>query len=284
MLRCLQCDETYTAQNENECPSCHWQPSTIDGFIAYTPELAHENDGFSVEAFAFLEKVEESNFWFRARNIILISLLKRYCGTMQSFMEIGCGTGYVLKAVREAFPNIEITGSEIYTKGLSYALERLGNKANLLQLDARNLPFTEEFDVIGAFDVLEHIPEDTVVLAEICRALKPGGHVLLTVPQHMALWSEQDTEAFHVRRYSRKELQQKVKDAGLINMRSTSFVSLLLPAMYLARRKQNTSSGLQLPKLLNAMFYGIMRCEAFGIKCGINFPLGGSRLVLAQKK
>lgn len=282
MLQCLQCAKLY--REKENCPFCHWQPSIIDGFIAYAPELAYENEGFEADSFAFYMETEDANFWFRARNSIIISMLKRYCGSLQAFLEIGCGTGYVLKGVQQAFPNIEITGSEIYTKGLSYALERLENKANLLQVDARRLPFTEEFDVIGAFDILEHIAEDTLVLSEMFRALKPGGHVLLTVPQHMTLWSDQDSKLCHVRRYSRNELQQKVKDAGFEIIRSTSFVSLLLPAMYWVRRKQNTASGMQLPNFLNAMLYGVMRCEAFGIKCGVNFPVGGSRLVLAQKK
>ena len=69
-------------------------------------------------------------------------------------------------------------------------------------MDARNIPFRDEFDVIGAFDVLEHIDEDVAVIDEVRKALRPGGGFLMSVPQHPALWSQQDERAFHVRRYT----------------------------------------------------------------------------------
>ena len=65
-------------------------------------------------------------------------------------------------------------------------------------MDARRIPFEDEFDVIGAFDVLEHIKEDEQVLVQMHRAVKSGGGIMLTVPQHMFLWSEQDVQAHHV--------------------------------------------------------------------------------------
>jgi 2-polyprenyl-3-methyl-5-hydroxy-6-metoxy-1,4-benzoquinol methylase len=43
-------------------------------------------------------------------------------------------------------------------------------------MDARNIPFAEEFDIIGAFDVLEHIEQDTDVLAKMYQATQNGGY------------------------------------------------------------------------------------------------------------
>src|SRR5690606_28048554 len=107
--------------------------------------------------------------------------------------------------------------------------------ANFMQMDARRIPFIEEFDVVGAFDVLEHVEEDEVVLAEIHQALKPDGHIVLTVPQHTWLWSPSDDYAHHERRYGLNELGKKVQAAGFKIQRSTSFVALLLPLMLLSR-------------------------------------------------
>ena len=102
-------------------------------------------------------------------------------------------------------------------------------------MDARKVPFQGEFDVIGAFDVIEHIDEDEDVLREMYSAIKPGGGIILTVPQHDWLWSETDVYAHHKRRYSRKELRSKVERAGFRVEYMTSFVSVLLPALMISR-------------------------------------------------
>ena len=97
-------------------------------------------------------------------------------------------------------------------------------------MDARRIPFRDEFDVIGAFDVIEHIEEDVAVIDEVGRALRPGGGFVMTVPQHPALWSPQDEHAHHVRRYTAAGLRRKVEAAGFEVVRMTSFVRLLLPS------------------------------------------------------
>ena len=102
--------------------------------------------------------------------------------------------------------------------------------AELLEVDARRLPFEAEFDVVGAFDVLEHIEEDERALIEMHAALRPGGGLVVTVPQHPALWSAVDEYSRHVRRYRRSELLTKLRDSGFEVIHWTSFVSLLLPA------------------------------------------------------
>ena len=89
--------------------------------------------------------------------------------------------------------------------------------------------------MVGAFDVIEHISEDEEALAQLRRAVRPGGGVLVTVPQHPRLWSPADDYGEHKRRYRRRELVEKVSAAGLEIERITSFVSLLLPAMIASR-------------------------------------------------
>ena len=102
-------------------------------------------------------------------------------------------------------------------------------------MDARCILFECEFDVVGTFDVLEHLVEDERALAQMFNAARPGGGLLVTVPQHRFLWSESDRFAMHQRRYSRTELRKKVESAGFQIERITSFNSLLLPLMILSR-------------------------------------------------
>ena len=96
--------------------------------------------------------------------------------------------------------------------------------------------FREEFDVIGAFDVIEHIDGDVAALKEIHKALKPGGGILMTVPRHMFLWSAVDTTAHHKCRYSGAELRRNVQAVGFHMVRQLSFGMLTLPLQYLSRR------------------------------------------------
>ncbi|MDV6188729.1 class I SAM-dependent methyltransferase [Stenotrophomonas geniculata] len=238
--------------------------------------------------FAELASLESGSFWFRARNQLLVWALRRHSPDLRSFLEIGCGTGFVLDGIAQAFPGVRIAGSEILSAGLPFAARRMAS-ADLFQMDARRVPFDTEFDVIGAFDVLEHIEEDESVLSEIHRALVAGGTAIFTVPQHQWLWSSIDEHACHVRRYRTGELREKLIRSGFQVELETSFVSLLLPMMLASRlsRKdvpeQDANAEMRLPRILNQLLLGVMAVERGLIKSGIRFPIGGSRLVVARK-
>jgi SAM-dependent methyltransferase len=288
MKRCLSCDEAYSASSSS-CPACGAHPDRLEGFPAYAPALAKEGGGFRPEYFADLAELEARHFWFRARNRLIIWALGKYCPGLSSFLEIGCGTGYVLSGIADAFPGIQIFGSEIFCAGLHIAAARQP-KIAFMQMDARNIPFINEFDVIGAFDVLEHISQDEQVLGQIHQALTPGGVLLLTVPQHPWLWSSVDAYSFHVRRYAAKELSVKVRKASFGILHSTSFVFSLLPLMLLSRlAKRGSGKGvdgraeLKISPWLNQTFESILNWEIGMIRMGFKFPVGGSRLLVARK-
>ncbi len=158
-------------------------------------------------------------------------------------------------------------------------------------MDARCIPYESELDAIGAFDVLEHIEEDEAVLQQIYKALKPGGYLFITVPQHRWLWSAVDEYACHVRRYGANELHEKVCKAGFEIIRTTSFVSTLLPAMYLSRLLQRNKTdmsiddvaGLRVNPILNKIFEWFLHFELALIRAGVSLPVGGSRLLVARK-
>jgi SAM-dependent methyltransferase len=260
------------------------------GFPSYAPEFAEGGGGFKSSYFSELAGLEAQNFWFRSRNQLILWALDKYCKDLQSFLEIGCGTGFVLSGVSQQFPSATLLGSEIFTAGLGYAAARLPS-VEFIQMDARNIPYRDEFDVIGAFDVLEHIDDDEKVLCEVRAALKGHGCLILTVPQHAWLWSSVDDYACHLRRYAAPDLRKILESAGFEVVRSTSFVSLLLPAMLLSRIKQRRAQSriaptdeLKLPRGLNALFYKVMQAELALIKSGINLPIGGSRLVVAKRR
>lgn len=288
MKICLACHKRFN-QVTWTCPSCGYTPPLREGYIAFAPELAEASEGFEAKFFAQLVEVETNNFWFRSRNRLIIWALQRYFPDARHFLEIGCGTGFVLSGIQQAFPNLTLYGSEIFTKGLEFAAQRLPN-TQLFQMDARHIPFENEFEVVGAFDVLEHIQEDTTVLNEMYKATLRGGGIMLTVPQHPWLWSQNDEHGHHVRRYQAQELKKKVEEAGFQVVKMTSFVSLLLPLMILSRWRQrkpqpeyDTMSEFRIGRLTNVLLESVQNVERGIIRAGVSLPVGGSLLVVGKK-
>jgi len=243
--------------------------------------------GFDPAYFSELAALEEGSFWFRSRNELIIWAIERYAPLRWSrLLEVGCGTGFVLERIHRAFPEVQLTGTELFPEGLRFAADRVPD-VELLVMDATASPFVDAFDVVGAFDVLEHIADDDAALGGLYRAVRPGGILVATVPQHPALWSTQDDRAFHVRRYVAEDLRGKARAAGFEILRATSFVSLLLPALVASRMLRRgggeTLRDLSQPRLVDGLLAGAMNVERRLIRAGLSFPAGGSLLLIARK-
>jgi SAM-dependent methyltransferase len=288
MKICHNCNRMFSSDDWH-CPNCNSRPHSEDSFLVFAPESNFTDAGFKPEFFEKLFNLEANNFWFKVRNQLIVWALNKYFPGKETFLEIGCGTGFVLSEIESQIPQLSLSGSEIHVDGLNFAKKRL-QKTRLWQMDARSIPFENEFDVIGAFDVLEHIQEDEKVLQEMHKALCPGGGIVLTVPQHPFLWSEADEHACHERRYTAAELKSKVEKAGFTTVRTTSFVSFLLPFMMASRLMRRPSSKkydpfaeLKINSVLNRVFERVLKLEAAMIRAGISLPLGGSLLLIAFK-
>jgi SAM-dependent methyltransferase len=207
---------------------------------------------------------------------------------LPSFLEVGCGTGFVLAAVRAAFPDAALMGSELDVEGIEVARRRLPG-VPLVQMDALEVPFSSAFASVGLFDVLEHIESDAAVLRQLRGAVTSDGILVATVPQHLRLWSAADEFAGHVRRYSRSELAAKLEAAGWAPVRMTSFVSLPLPLFIASRLLRARRSDryvfereFALPHAVDRSLDALMRGELELIKRGVSFPVGASLLVVAK--
>lgn len=249
-------------------------------------DSASDREGFKQEFFKDLYELESSNFWFRNRNRLITWALRKFFPRAKNFLEIGCGTGFVLMGINAAIPHLELCGSELFENGLSFAKKRLPH-TKLIRLDARDLQLSETFDVIGAFDVIEHIDEDVRVLEQMYIHCRQG--IILTVPQHPWLWSHLDEVSCHKRRYSRDELVKKVEAAGFDVKFVTSFVFLLLPIMLLSRLRKrapgtfNATDELKLPIFVNKLLEAILLFEKILIGTSVKLPVGGSLLLIAYK-
>lgn len=266
---------------------------TIDGFRCYAPALALGSEDYPVDLYDRLCRLEEKHFWFRARNRIILRVFREYFARQARprVLEIGCGTGYVLQGLA-AENHYDLTGLEAHIAGLRHARSRLPS-VDFVQADARDLPYEAAFDAVGAFDVIEHIVEDDAVLTSVRRALKRGGIFIVTVPQHMWLWSPTDAQALHKRRYTRQQLSAKLLAAGFDMLRCSSFVTTLLPVLYasrLAKRRRpladcaTDSYELEISGVANALCSAAMRVDEALIGMGLSLPVGGSLLAVARKK
>jgi SAM-dependent methyltransferase len=267
------------------CPVCDEKARTR--FLSL--QETSSDQGYDSELFALLEQAEPRSFWFRARNELIVWCLEKYFSEAHELLEIGCGTGFVLQAIRRERPSMQITGLELFPEGIEVARRRLP-RVRLLQLDARKMEFESDFDVVAALDTLEHIREDELVLERAASALRRGGGMLITVPQHPWLWGPADTYAHHERRYRAGELAAKIERAGLEVVRTTSFVSLLMPFLVASRwrprfsgRTYDLARELYLPRRVDRAFELVGGLERALIKRGLSFPAGGSLLVVARK-
>jgi SAM-dependent methyltransferase len=288
MKLCLACKSGFQSK-EWVCPFCGWKPDIKDVFFVFSREPFDVCDNSPPETFQVMNEQEQKHFWFTSRNRLLTWALCSYFPNMESFFEIGCGAGFVLAKIRSEFPNLRLYGSDASVESLNLAKERLP-EVTLYQVDARRIPFRAEFDVIGAFDVLEHIEEDTKVLEQLFQAIRPGGGIVITVPQHPFLWSSADANASHKRRYTKQELVSKVRKAGFEILGTTSFVTFLFPLMLVSRvgskkaaRQFDSGAELKIGNLTNTLMETIMAVERIMIKAGWSLPFGGSLLLIARK-
>lgn len=270
------------------CPACPHVVTESAGFAALAPELADTISGMDPRSFKALAEIEDEHFWFVARNELLVGLVARFFPEARHFLEVGCGNGAVLRAVAQLRDWRRLVGSELHPSGLAFARQRLP-EVEFVQMDARHIPASEAFDLVGAFDVIEHIADDERVLAQMRGALAIGGGFIIAVPQHPWLWSRADDIAYHERRYCRGELERKLQRSGFEILFSTSYTSLLLPAMIASRlrgRRAKTDELVEqefsLSPRINRLFTAILRAEVRLALAGLRWPVGGSRVVVGR--
>ena len=264
----------------------------IEGFRCYAPELAAAHTDYPSGGFDVTAAVESTSFWCRTRNRIIGGVVERFTDRSRTLdmLEIGCGIGGVVAELRR-FPHLRLTASEIYIQALRYARARVPG-VDFIQLDATSMPFREAFDIVGAFDVLEHIDDDERVMRRVRDALRPGGLLLVTVPQHKWMWSALDDIVCHKRRYTRSELLGKLRRSRFEVLFCSSFVTTLFPAMAASRLlsrkrpvgdvKEAFASEVTLSPAANRACDWIMRIDESALRAGLSLPFGGSLLAVAR--
>jgi SAM-dependent methyltransferase len=294
--RCPACAAVETvAANEPiwplgwQCPACRHVVPQGDGISLFAPELADTVSGMDPAGFAALAELEAGHFWFVTRNALIVGLANKFFPGARKFLEIGCGTGFVLRAMSQSRNWERLVGSELHPSGLVHARKRLPAEVEFVQMDAREIPAAGIFDLTGAFDVIEHIADDEGVLRGLRAATRPGGGIMVAVPQHPWLWSHADDLAHHQRRYRRGELEAKLVRNGFEVLFSSSFTALLLPLMAISRLKdrgkgaeEDMDREFKVNPHVNRLLTAILRAEVGMTLAGWRWPAGGSRIVVGR--
>lgn len=134
-------------------------------------------------------------------------------GQRGRILDVGCGDGFFLaQLARMGFQCAGLDASEAM---IDRARMRLAGQAELFCGLLQDYAPDQPFDAVVCGEVLEHIEDDVGTLREIARVLRPGGVLVVSVPIDMRLWNEADAYAGHVRRYSKGEILNKLRQAGL---------------------------------------------------------------------
>ena len=254
------------------------------------------SEGYDPALFATLEAVEDRHFWFCARKRVVGAVLRQLTSRLKAgyrVLELGCGNGGMLRLIEECSPGGEVVGMDLYAEGLRHARRR--SACALVRGDVRRAPFREAFEVVGMFDVLEHVQDDVDILEDVRRMLAPGGALLITVPAHRALWSYFDVAAHHARRYSCDELQVKLAAAGFEVEYVTQFMGVIYPLVWLGRRVKQalgaagdvvgrTQSELRITRGVNGLLGFALAGEAELVRHRRRLTIGTSILALARRR
>jgi hypothetical protein len=245
------------------------------------------------EGNAFCFEIEDSSFWFQHRNEVIVDAVRKY--PPPGFIaDVGGGNGFVSLALERAgFATMVI---EPGPQGARNARRRGLDPVVCATLeDAAFRPGS--LPAAGLFDVLEHIENDTGVLALLHTLLQPNGRVYFTVPSFQMLWSSEDEIAGHHRRYSIASLDQKLAQVGFeTEFASYFFAPLPLPILLLRSRPsrlgwrrtvepEQIAAELQpAENLAVGAIRALLRVERALIGKGWRMPVGSTCLLVGRKQ
>ena len=239
--------------------------------------------------YAIMDEVEGSHWWFVGRRKILESFLDgivRKLRTSHSslrILDVGCGTGANIEMLSQYG---EAEGVDVSDDALEFC-RRKGLKAQ--KGLAETLPYEDEaFDLTTALDVIEHLDDDVAGLKEMHRVTRSGGYSLFFVPAFMWLWGVQDDISNHRIRYTRKQIVERIEQAGYSVERATyanwTFFTPILAGrtiMKLTGVKPESENNITISGL-NGVFGRLFGAESIWLR-RFNFPIGVSIVVVARK-
>jgi ubiquinone/menaquinone biosynthesis C-methylase UbiE len=237
-----------------------------------------------------MRAVEDRYWWYQALRQHVANVIEP-SGPNFSLLDAGCGSGGMLAALRERFPQAELSGIDAFEHGVRLTAER-GLDARLMTASVHELPFpADAFDFVLSLDVWSHANVDDALAAhETLRVLRPGGRLILNLAAFEFLKGAHDHATDVVRRYTRPEVRALLEGAGFNIERLTYWNLSLMPPIALARwlsrrriaRDEARSDFRSLPPIVNTALKGIATLELSASR-HLSLPFGTSVLAVARK-
>ena len=241
--------------------------------------------------YGVMYRLERSYWWFVGKQFLVreqVNPLLSNRGTGERILDIGSGTGMILKTLEEfglAF------GMEMSLEAIQFLKKR--NLKRVVCSDAeQTLPFkNESFSLVTCLEVLEHLDHDKELLSEMLRVCEEGGHVLVTVPAFNRLWSPHDSVFHHRRRYTRTRLLGRLNGLNAQVIRASYYNFMLslpilvvrkLRALFSEKGKGQSDFFINLPEGVNRSLSALYKLEILGLRI-LRYPYGVSLIVLLRK-
>jgi SAM-dependent methyltransferase len=238
--------------------------------------------------YARLAEYEQSYWWHVGR----LEIIRTYMacasqnGPNSVILNVGCGTGGTI-GMLEKFGKVD----NVDTSDEAIAFAAKLGYGDVTKVDGITLPFKDgSYDLVGAFDVLEHIEDHKGALAEWKRVLKDEGAIVITVPAYQWLWSDHDVSSHHRRRYTVQSLMAVAAKVGLKPEKKSYAFSFSLPLVagfrfagkILDRKAEPGTSYVPVPGAINKLFTTILKAEA-KMHNTVSLPAGTSVITILRK-
>jgi 2-polyprenyl-3-methyl-5-hydroxy-6-metoxy-1,4-benzoquinol methylase len=250
--------------------------------------------GFRPEYFEQLERFEHRHFWFAARRRTVLRALRQTVPDLarRRLVDVGCGGGSLTSYLAENGVPLA-AGCDAYPEALVFAHRRLASPLVLVD-EGRLVPLGPGQELVGMFDVLEHMDDDLGTLSHLASLLAPGGIVALTVPAHAFLFDEMDVLACHRRRYEARELRATLEKAGLETLLLSHFMASLVPLLVAARIAgrflsrgrsplERRAAEFRPPAIVNGLLGLVLSLERLSLG-HFPLPVGSSLIAVARRR
>jgi len=237
-------------------------------------------------AYDRMRALQASHWWFEGRRRILSRLIGRLdLPRPARILEAGCGPGGNI-GMLQCFGDVVALEPDAASR--AYAAEMTGARIEAGALPGE-LPFApESFDLVVAFDVIEHVDDDKGAVAALSRLLKRGGHLAATVPGQPWMWSRHDELHHHRRRYRMAPFRRLFQEAGLSVEKASYFNTFLFPliaavrAAKIAVGSKSADDEAMPPAAMNSALTNLFAAEGAWLSHA-DLPVGVSIVVIARR-
>ena len=231
------------------------------------------------EAFKLLQQAEQS-WWYKGRALVIRAMIARarIATPLESILDFGAGFGGMYSELARLSPRVYAFEPDASARTVA------AQHAYAFSYSTVEEALSRRYELIGLFDVIEHIEDDKTFLLSLHKALMPNGLLAITVPACPFLWSEHDAVCQHFRRYTKRSLSNLLTNAGYEVLTMSYWDTFLfLPAALMRFLGKSGSSALALPNFLNKLLLLVVEVESKILRV-CSFPFGVSLIVIARKK